>query len=175
MEAIQNIKLVTYTALAFTVEQDNEQIQAIRQKHDPAFTRWQPHINFCFPFVDTPVFEQTHHILQERFNNFPPFDIIFRQLDCFPHGTVFLNPETNGNQLQDVYNIITNAIPQLKGNKDFHPHMTAGKFAKGEVNARMIELGKDWKVWVVRCDGISMIERGKDTPFKTYKKIEFRG
>lgn len=53
--------------------------------------------------------------------------------------------------------------------------MTAGKFSKGEVNARKAELSKDWKEWIVRCDGISMIERGKDTPFKTYKKIEFRG
>jgi poly(A) polymerase len=99
MEAVDNIKLVHHTALAFTVEHDNEQIQAIRAKHDPAFGRWQPHINFCFPFVDTPAFEQTFNVLQERFNHFPAFDIVFRALDSFPHGTVFLNPETTGNQL----------------------------------------------------------------------------
>jgi hypothetical protein len=38
--------------------------------------------------------------------------------------------------LQDIYNIIMNAIPQLKAGKEFHPHMTVGKFGKGEVNAR---------------------------------------
>lgn len=26
-------------------------IQLIRQKHDPAFDRWPPHINFLFPFI----------------------------------------------------------------------------------------------------------------------------
>ena len=49
-------KLVHHTALAFTVEKDNEQIQALRKLYDPAFQRWQPHINICFPFVDQPNF-----------------------------------------------------------------------------------------------------------------------
>jgi hypothetical protein len=53
--------------------------------------------------------------------------------------------------------------------------MTVGKFSKGKVVAVCGELGKDWKEWVVRCDGLSIIERGKDTPFKTSLKIEFKG
>jgi hypothetical protein len=93
-------KLVNHTALAFTVEADNEQIQALREKYDPAFKRWQPHINFCFPFADPEDFDYVYTTLQERFRNFPAFDVIFRTMDCFPHGTVFLVPETNGNQLQ---------------------------------------------------------------------------
>lgn len=178
MEAFEvpnNIKLVNHTALAFTVEVDNQQIQAIREKFDPAFQRWQPHINFCFPFVDTPQFQNTYGILQERLKNFAPFEITFKAMDCFPHGTVFLVPETKENQLQEIYQIITNAIPALKANRDFHPHMTAGKFGKGEVVKRKGELEKDWKEWVVRCDGLCMIERGKDTPFKTAHKIHFQG
>jgi len=53
--------------------------------------------------------------------------------------------------------------------------MTVGKFGKGELGAKKAELGKDWKEWTVRCDGLSIIERGKDTPFKTWRKIEFKG
>ena len=49
--------------------------------------------------------------------------------------------------------------------------MTVGKFGKGELAVKKAQLSKDWKEWVVRCDGICMIERGKDAPFKTYKKI----
>jgi hypothetical protein len=52
--------------------------------------------------------------------------------------------------------------------------MTVGKFGKGEVVARKNQLSQDWKEWIVHCDGISMIERGKDTPFHTYKKILFK-
>lgn len=95
MEAFEvpnNIKLVNHTALAFTVEIDNQQIQAIREKFDPAFQRWQPHINFCFPFVDIPQFQNTYLVLQERLKNFAPFEISFKAMDCFPHGTVFLVP-----------------------------------------------------------------------------------
>lgn len=64
MEA--EIKLVNHTALAFTVEADNQQIQALRKLYDPAFERWQPHINFCFPFVDRPFFQATFDTLQAR-------------------------------------------------------------------------------------------------------------
>lgn len=53
--------------------------------------------------------------------------------------------------------------------------MTVGKFGKGGLAAQKANLSNNWKEWIVRCDGISIIERGKDTPFKTYKKIEFRG
>lgn len=169
------LKLVTFTALAFTVEQDNEQVQALRQQFDPAFVRWQPHINFSFPFVDTPYFDQVHQLLQNKLGHIAPFDIRFRQMDCFPHGTVFLNPETDGNQLQAVFAGIREVLPQAGGGKEFHPHMTVGKFSKGEVNKRRAELSAGWKEWRVRCDGLSIIHRGKDTPFQTYKKILFQG
>ena len=32
--------------------------------------------------------------------------------------------------------------------------MTVGKFGKGEVAAKKAMLEKDWKEWVVHCDGI---------------------
>jgi hypothetical protein len=51
--------------------------------------------------------------------------------------------------------------------------MTVGKFNKGEVAKRKDELGSVWKEWTVKVDGISIIERGKDTPFKTFRKIKF--
>lgn len=63
------------------------------------------------------------------------------------------------------------AVPELKEKRDFAPHMTVGKFKKGETQKRKDELEKDWKEWVVRCDGLNIIERGKDTPFTTFKKI----
>lgn len=71
--------------------------------------------------------------------------------------------------------MITTTVPELKSKREFHPHMTVGKFTKGEVNVRCAELQKDWKEWKVKCDGICIIERGKDTPFQTYRKIEFKG
>jgi len=93
-------KLVTYTALAFTVEKDNEQVQALRKVHDPAFERWQPHINFCFPFVDRPFFDKVYDILQDKLKNIAPFDITFGKMDCFANnGTVFLHPGTKNNEL----------------------------------------------------------------------------
>lgn len=50
-------QLVTYTALAIVAEEDIQLIQSIREKHDPAFERWPPHINISFPFVDPTKFD----------------------------------------------------------------------------------------------------------------------
>lgn len=114
MEA-EHIKLVTYTALAFTAQKQNEQVQALRKAYDPAFQRWQPHINFCFPFVDRPHFNAVFDILQEKLKHIPPFEIVFRQMDFFAHnGTVFLTPETKDNRLDEIYNIIVTNVPELK-------------------------------------------------------------
>ena len=64
---------VTYTALAIVADQDIEQIQAIREKHDPAFTRWPPHINIAFPFLPPQRFQQVSEVLVETFKDFPQF------------------------------------------------------------------------------------------------------
>ena len=50
-------QLVTYTALAIVAQQDIALIQSIREKHDPAYERWPPHINISFPFVEPARFE----------------------------------------------------------------------------------------------------------------------
>lgn len=48
---------VTYTALAIVPETEKEQIQGLREKHDPAYKRWPPHINIVFPFVHPDLFD----------------------------------------------------------------------------------------------------------------------
>lgn len=82
------------------------------------------------------MFAQVYDTLQPLLAKIPPFDITFKKMDHFGHGTVFLVPETQGNQLQEIHKIIINAFPELKENREFHPHMTVGKFAKGVVAAR---------------------------------------
>ena len=50
---------------------------------------------------------------------------------------VFLNPSTNGNELQQVYEIATGVLPEIvnKKHNGFTPHMTiANKVKKHEVN-----------------------------------------
>ena len=87
------LKLVHHTALAFTVEKENQQVQALRQQYDPAFERWQPHINIKFPFVDVVDFPLVYDALQKELAYIVPFDITFSKMDCFVNnGTVFLVP-----------------------------------------------------------------------------------
>lgn len=58
-------QLVTYTALAIVAQDDIALIQEIREKHDPAFERWPPHINVSFPFVDPSRFDEVEKALAE--------------------------------------------------------------------------------------------------------------
>ncbi len=56
-------------------------------------------------------------------------------MDCFPHGTVFLIPETDfPNYIEQIYGLICKALPQCEAERQFHPHMTVGKFNKHNVN-----------------------------------------
>lgn len=59
--------LVTYTALAIVATENIEEVQAIREKHDPAFQRWPPHINIAFPFVPPERFEEVAEVLTKAF------------------------------------------------------------------------------------------------------------
>lgn len=87
-------------------------------------------------------------------------------MDFFAQGTVFLDPETEKNEeLQQIYEKVVKVLPHCKAERDFHPHMTAGKFNKQNVVKKHPELEKEWKEWRIKCDGLHMIRRDKDTPF----------
>lgn len=60
----------------------------------------------------------------------------FKAVSSFPHGVCFVDPETNGNQLQELYNKVMSKFPELinKKHAGFTPHMTiANKVKKHEV------------------------------------------
>ena len=69
--------LVTYTALAIVATENIEEVQAIREKYDPAFQRWPPHINIAFPFVPPERFEEVAKELTTAFENFEAFEMTF--------------------------------------------------------------------------------------------------
>ncbi len=66
-------------------------------------------------------------------------------------------------------------LPHCKADRDFHPHMTVGKFTKQDVVKKHQELEKDWIERRIKCDGLHIIRRDKDTPFETVKFVKFMG
>ena len=78
----KGLKKATFTALAI-IPKDIQQIQEIRKVHDPAYERWPPHINICFPFVDPAEFDHVFNTLEKEFSTFPAFNIQFNTIDCF--------------------------------------------------------------------------------------------
>lgn len=96
------------------------------------------------------------------------FQITFTEVGSFPHGVVFLNPETGGDHLKRVFDVVTNKFPELvnKKHKEFTPHMTiANKVKKHEVDNMRKAFQEKWPEWKWKCKGLHMLVRGKDTPF----------
>ncbi len=128
----KQFETATYTALAIVAETDTQQIQAIRQKHDPAFERWPPHINIIFPFVHPQHFDEIAKTLQNAFANFEEFNITFTELGHFANnGTVFLIPDAQNKKVHQIYQEICQVYPVFADKRQFTPHMTVGKFKKG--------------------------------------------
>lgn len=52
----------TSTALTLIISPTyHQKINEIRSKHDKAYPRWMPHINFMFPFVPLEQFPEVRH------------------------------------------------------------------------------------------------------------------
>lgn len=69
---------------------------------------------------------------------------------------------------------MTAKFPELanKKHEQFTPHMTiANKIKKHEVENLRKNLQENWKEWKWTCKGIHLLQRDKDTPFKTAKFI----
>ena len=53
--------------------------------------------------------------------------------------------------------------------------MTAGnKLKKHEIEDRKTEFQTNWKEWTIKCKGLHLLARDKNTPFKTAKFVEFK-
>eukprot|EP01083_Nonionella_stella_P145572 456440_1 len=129
------------------------EIQDIRRLHDPAYSRWMPHINIFFPFIDEVYFDSIsnyiqHNIIQK--NNIGSFDIILQDFDVFDR-------VKNG---------------QVDNNKtEFNPHLTVGKFKARDILAQKRSFQSSWSMIRFRCDALYLISRRGSKPFEIRHKI----
>jgi 2'-5' RNA ligase len=74
---LKGTPLATYSACILSVP-PLPPIQAIRERHDPAFLRWMPHINIAFPFLEPDsALPLVLGGLGERIGGLSPFRVAF--------------------------------------------------------------------------------------------------
>jgi 2'-5' RNA ligase len=101
----KDIKKVFHTALVIVPDQQ-DQIQAIREKYDTAYDRWPPHINVEFPFVAPEQFDEVFEVLQHELKDFKAFPIKFGRISHLKNSVMVLEPETQDNEILKLFNKI---------------------------------------------------------------------
>ncbi len=156
-----------------------QEIEEIRQEHDPAYNRWMPHINLMFGFVSEKYFQDIVPCLQKAFDNIEPFDIEFKKLNYFSHGktqVVYAEPELSLSaklNLQVVYQTIATQFPNLV-TKEFVPHLTLAK-AKTNVKELHANLSYGWTPCKFTVKTIDLISRrGPDDRFQIRHSLSLK-
>eukprot|EP01083_Nonionella_stella_P040905 110918_1 len=163
-------------------------IQEIREKHDAAYRRWQPHINILYPFVGEQYFESQISHIEHALRGIQPFDIVFKRFNFFDKGGsakdpdpecyVFLQPspaDTIG-ELQKMYDALTGLYPFCalkKHNQGFKGHLTCAQFARSECVNNIPVMNAEWKALSFKCEYVCLIARiGDEQPFQIRYKIK---
>lgn len=90
------------------------QIDSIRRQHDPAFSRWMPHINLWYPAPDDPDYDE----IRQNLASSPQFALRLASLQRFPQGVLYWGPDATG--IQDLREIRR----RLGGIGAYQPHLT---------------------------------------------------
>jgi len=139
----------TQTALAFIVPKHiQSEINSLRRLHDKAFSKWQPHINILYPFVEPAHLSSAVAILREALKEAKIFKVFADEVGVFRHrknATVFLKPgveseESFCNLRRDLVRAL--GCNERDGTHDgtFRPHLTVGQAGlNGSAIEKLIE------------------------------------
>lgn len=177
-------KKVSHTSFVIVPPPDLwNQIQSFRKFYDPAYERWMPHINICWPFVEENDFDIAYELLQDEFKDFEPFELSFNTIGHFEHSKIWplwLKPETFNGELNKIEEKILKILPfcndLLQNHKEgFQGHLTIGKFDEKIIDKKKTEFLSKWKPIKFMVNELYMIFR-KDavSPFFVIKTIKFK-
>ena len=161
-------------------------IQALREKHDPAYERWMPHINVVWPFA-TEKHGACAAAAAAYLADVKPFEVHFNGFDTFERGNkggvLFLDPtDAEGGslpQLGQAREAVLTALPELRpdddgDDSDFHPHLTVGKLSKPQL--AKVRDAAAWQPVSFLCTELHIISRpDKETPFAVSQVVPLGG
>jgi len=152
-------------------------IEAIREKHDPAFQRWPPHCNFLFPFLLDSEISSPAVLAQldgELARRVPRFRVTLARFDVFVASkTLFLHVDVEPRgAVELVYDTVAALFPHRVKARDFQAHVTV---ARGDdvpaLEALAAQLRATWQPVEFSCAGISVLRREHDTRFVEHHSV----
>lgn len=151
-------------------------IQTMRERFDPAFERWMPHINLLYPFVPPELVGDILPRLDESLQAVTPFDVEFTEFGTFRHGkssaTLFLQPFPV-EPIVEVQRRLVTAFPEhndlnTRGEHGFSPHLTVAKMRGDSRHMSSItnQCSESFNNIRFTVNEVCVIVRDKDTPFE---------
>mmetsp|Transcript_43851 Transcript_43851/g.121307 ORF Transcript_43851/g.121307 Transcript_43851/m.121307 type:complete len:1460 (-) Transcript_43851:350-4729(-) len=139
-------------------------IQSIRERFDPAFERWPPHINLLWPFIPEHAFSDAKPLLSRALADVGPVTIRLAEFRAFPPAkanksaiTIYLRVESQ--EVEQLHARLVDSFPTCVTDRAFHTHLTVAKVPPGAVEARLAELQGAWSPLCFAVDVVSLLAR----------------
>jgi 2'-5' RNA ligase len=157
---------VYHTALAIVPPNEDAaswiRLQEIRYRlQDKGYFRWPPHINLCYPFIDSTDFQAILPQIANELRDVSPFEV---QLDGFgtfggkDRGVCFLAPQPE-HQISVIHSAIQRVLQETT-TKAFRPHLTVKHCVSG-FNARFVAAteSQSWESLSFLVDAVYVLQR----------------
>ena len=158
-----------------------EPLQAIRERHDPAFRRWPPHINLLWGFVDEQRLDHASAVLRSVCARLAPFSISLGSLALFRHrqsSTVFASLDDPSGLVHHLQATLQAAFPLCNEQSGhaadgFHPHCTVAKVqSRPEQQMRQwAATAAAWSQQPFEVADVAILVRSGDQPFRVWDRI----
>ncbi|MCB9669590.1 MAG: DUF504 domain-containing protein [Alphaproteobacteria bacterium] len=148
------------SALAWVPAEPDPSIQAVRRRHDPAYTRWPPHVNVLWGFVGEPAFDVAAPLVADVLSDVTPFPTVFDRTGTFGRGdrrTHHLAPADPAPWVS-LHRALSARFPALGGRPSLAPHLTV---ARGDAPPALPDLIP----WGAHVDALVWLTRRGAEPF----------
>mmetsp|Transcript_39707 Transcript_39707/g.73586 ORF Transcript_39707/g.73586 Transcript_39707/m.73586 type:complete len:1013 (+) Transcript_39707:68-3106(+) len=146
-------------------------IDEIRQRFDPSFGRWMPHINMIYGFLAEEHFPVAAMAMEKVMRQHGPLEVRLDELAIFEHGrsaSLVAIPSCGSEALRTLQADLGALFPACtdQARHDFNPHLTLGKFDTTEEAQRCREeVEPSWTPFTFIVDEVALIARSDDRPF----------
>lgn len=154
-----------------------ERIDGIRQRFDPSFGRWMPHINMIYGFIAEEHFPIAAVAMEKVMRQHGPLEVRLDELAIYEHGrsaSLVAVPSCGSDALRALQADLGALFPGCtdQARHDFNPHLTLGKFDTAEEAQRCREeVEPSWRAFTFIVDEVVLIARSDARPFSISMRL----
>lgn len=145
--------------------QSIENIQEIRNRHDPLSDKIPPHITLVFPFESSIPHNDILDHIKSVAEHIPPFSLTLRDVTGSGGEFLFLNVKKGNDYLIQIHDDLYKGILESYRNPHFTylPHITLGRPGNREEYINALEKYKNWREsYHTIVEEITLEEIGED-------------